>query len=937
MPVTKGKGKQPPLTNFFTNLKPMHLENEAHYFDVGEICDVSADEREFKFYINQLFLCGKPGKFVMKIRIFHLAGTKKRELCLTRNLVIRPIENDCTLHANFPIDNIEGDLSEDPLMFNCTWAPKLFERAPWLWTERNGPSNCFVNPFSNGLITLHLNNMAMAMNQEIFEGQVNFKLVSGQTLLMNDQPTSIYAIERRQKQRPTTYSISFRPTLSSSRSGFRGSMQEIFVLSPPKVSHCVLLQWKSSADHWDVHASAADSLYDKINNRYQAIKDVSTLQPQQEVLSFAGEPTELLFAAVSVDEFNQVHVSNPDDYNVILQVQKGRSPAVAQEVELFALDSLKLLSVKFCAPQGPAGAEYFCTLALSSKRARSSDYNISIRLCHIIIVPSNGFLKFEPVQRPVQLVPSMKSSFFDIKNMTIRLKPHGSVHDSPFANSQLELCAHGTTAMNQIGVEKNGPAAFKLRNCVCDAEFLQFSIGPVPPSTTKVRITVYVRDVDQSTGVRKCCMELIVPSALPGHAQLASSSTQQAAAFADEAKRLSQQCIELDATLSSEEAKKQHLEHLKHLEQSIKTVDFSPGDDVLQLRHKVANLHGCYVAADTAKLLLPVYYLHHTIQESILQLPQSSRHLLSLPSNVEMKHAGAMLAWKLSELLQQDTFATVIIDAKHTNSKLLPSQVYQFEQDSICKLAQDLGQMRCRFVPLCTIERVDENRRNLYQQTPLVPAEEHFITDHAKPKLFDRCQFKNLACESVLDRPIGFLDWAVNFLHFDPNLAALKFRQKFWLPMLQNVAIFDRSNHAEEYKKYRENPDIGLPPITILTVFDDYFFHHDSVSGISSYRRAPNIDSDELYKREWGLRLAPAVDRLSFIRREIASIDSVVQSHKTRLADLRRQLQVLDPAGSLAPGNRQRGGSVVKAAREEEVGMQSLKRTKFGESPGVFE
>jgi hypothetical protein len=157
------------------------------------------------------------------------------------------------------------------------------------------------------------------------------------------------------------------------------------------------------------------------------------------------------------------------------------------------------------------------------------------------------------------------------------------------------------------------------------------------------------------------------------------------------------------------------------------------------------------------------------------------------------------------------------------------------------------------------------------------------------------------------------------------------------LPILQNVAIFDRSNHAEEYKKYRENPDIGLPPITILTVFDDYFFHHDSVSGISSYRRAPNIDSDELYKREWGMRLAPAVDRLSFIRREIASIDSVVQSHKTRLADLRRQLQVLDPAGLLGPGNRQRGGSVVKAAREEEVGMQSLKRTKFGESPGVFE
>jgi hypothetical protein len=85
------------------------------------------------------------------------------------------------------------------------------------------------------------------------------------------------------------------------------------------------------------------------------------------------------------------------------------------------------------------------------------------------------------------------------------------------------------------------------------------------------------------------------------------------------------------------------------------------------------------------------------------------------------------------------------------------------------------------------------------------------------------------------------------------------------------------------------------------------------------------------------MRLAPAVDRLSFIRREIASIDSVVQSHKTRLADLRRQLQVLDPAGSLAPGNRQRSGSVVKAAREEEVGMQSMKRTKFGESPGVFE
>ena len=159
--------------------------------------------------------------------------------------------------------------------------------------------------------------------------------------------------------------------------------------------------------------------------------------------------------------------------------------------------------------------------------------------------------------------------------------------------------------------------------------------------------------------------------------------------------------------------------------------------------------------------------------------------------------------------------------------------------------------------------------------------------------------------------------------------------------MLHNVAVFDRSHHAEEYKKYRENPDIDLPPITILTVFDDYFFHHDSASGISSYRHAPHLNSDELYKREWGLRVAPAVDRLSFIKREIASIDLLLESHKKRHRDHLEQLRVLDPQGSLGwavePSNRQQDISRGRSTWQPEGGAQPSKRTKFGESPGVFE
>jgi hypothetical protein len=913
------------------------LENAIHYFDTGATCDVSADLREFKFHISQLLLCGKPGKFILKIRIFHLAG-RKPELCRNLNVVIKPNENDCILRANLPMDTVEGDLSEEPLHFISAWIPKLFEKAPWIWTDgENSASHYFVNNFSNGQITLHLTNLSICMNQESFEGLVTFKLVSGQTLLPNDQPTSVYAIERQQKNRPSLYSVSFRSSSSSSRGFIRGPAQEIFVSTPPKVSHCVLLQWKTSADIWD--APAADSLQEKINRRYRAIQDVSLLQPQQEVLAFAGEPIELLLVAVSVDEYNSVYVPNPDDYNVILQVGKGRIVTASHEVDVVAFDSLKLLSVKFSAPSGAAGSDYFCALALSSRRARNSEYNNCIRLCNIIIVPSNGFLKFETGHSAMQLIPSAKSSFYDIKNMKVRLKTHVSIHDSPYANSQLALCAHGTTAMNPINVEKNGPAAFKLRNSVCESELVKFSIGPVPPLTTKVKVTVYVQDVDQTVGVRKCSMELVVPLALSSQASLASSA-QNSATFADEAKRLAQQCSELQANLFAEETKKQKYEHHKHLEQSIKTVDFSSGEDASILRQKVANMSGCYVAGDTAKLLLPVHYLYRTIQDSIGQLPQSSKHLLEMLSDNEMKHAGAMLAWKISELLQQDTFATVIIDAKHSNSKMLPTQVYQFEQDSICKLARELGQMKFRYLPLCTIERVDENRRNLFERFPLIAAEDHFITDHAKPKLFDRCQFKNLPCESVLDRPIGFLDWAVNFLHFDPKLAALKFRQKFWLPLLHNVAVFDRSQHAEEYKKYRENPDIGLPPITILTVCDDYFFHHDSASGISSYRHAPNPNSDELYKREWGLRVAPAVDRLSFIKRDLASVDLVLESHKKRLRDHVEQLRALDPSGSLGWAiescNEQQDVSKGRATWQQ-VGTQPSKRTKFGESPGVFE
>ncbi len=937
--VSKGKGKQSHLINFFTNLKAIHLENEMHHVDIGEICDVFADLREFKFHVSSLFLCGKPGKFVLKIRIYHRAG-QKPDLFRTMNLVIRPIENDCALYANFPSDIVEGDLSEEPLQFASVWRPKLFQRDSWDWSYKNGVECGFVNNYSSGQITLHLNNMSISMNQESLEGQVNFKLVSGRTMLMNDQPTTLYAIERKQKQRPTTYSVSFRPSSSSTRSVVRGDVREIWVSSPAKVSHCVLLQWKTTADQWD--AANGDSFLEKVDRRYQAIKDLTLLQPQQEVLCFAGEPTELLLAAVIVDEFNSVIVSNPDDYNISLLVQKGRSAATSHDVGTVTIDGLKLLSAKFLAPQGAAGFEYVCTLALSSKRSRNSGYNVSIRVCNIIIVPFTGFLKFQTDSSAMQLTPSSKSSFFDISNVKIRLKTHASVQNSPLVNSQLVFCAFGTTSMNPINVDKNvvsGP--FKLKGSVCDTEFLKFSIGPVPHVTSKVRLTAYLQDVDQVAGVRKCCVDLIVPSALPGQVSVASSA-QHAATAAEEAKRLAQQCQELQETLFAEESKRQTYERLKHLEQSIKTVEISLGDDASSLRQKVARIPGCHVAGDTARLLLPVYYLQRTIAESIGQLPHSSRHLLQPPSDTEMKHAGAMLAWKLSELLQQDTFATVIIDAKHTNSKMPPSQVYQAEQDAIRQLASELGQMHCRYLPVCTIERVDENRRILYEKFPLVPAEDHFIIDPAKPQFFDRCQFKTLHCDSVLDRPIGFLDWAVNFLYFDPNFAALKFRHKFWLPLLQNVAVFDRSQHAEEYKKYRENPDIGLPPITILTVFDDYFFHHDDSSGISSYRRAPNPNSDELYRREWGMRVAPAVDRLSFIRREICSMDLVLESHKKRLHDSIRQLHALDPTGSSGYAvesldGTARESSGGRAANKHEDAVQPVKRTKFGESPGNFE
>jgi hypothetical protein len=857
-------------------------------------------------------------------------------------MVIRPVESDCALFANIVQEVVEGDLSVEPLRFTCAWKPQLFAAAPWNWRDSShcfsvDNVNYFVNNFSNGQITLHLHNICMIMNQESFEGQVTFNLVSGQTLLDSSQPASVYAIERKQKHKQSSYQLSFRPTSSSSRSGFRNALVHIDVLSPPKVSHCVLLKWKTSVDSWDLPAG---SLLQQIESRYRSIKEANLMQPQQEILCFACEPTELLLAAVSVDEeTNQVYLPNPNDYNMTFQLQKGRGVAVSHDVNIVTVDSAKLLSVKFSAPQSAAGSEYFCNLALSSRKARGSDYNISIRPCTVVIAPPNGFLKFETDPCAMQLLPNVtKESVFDIANLRISLKTHSSVQNSSFADSELRLCAYGTTALNSLGVELSAPSSvFKLRNSRFDSKVLKFSIGPIPPLTPKIRVNVFVPDVDQTTGVRRCCMELFVPS-VPGQSRLVSS-LQHSAAFADEAKRLTQQCTELRETISAEEAKKEKYKLLKHLEQSIKTVDFEMGDEYSSLRHKVAMIPGCYVAGDTAKVLLPVFYLERTIHDSIEQLPQSSKHLLQPPSDTELKHAGAVLAWKISELLQPDTFSTVIIDAKWCSKSLPPSQIHQAEQEAIFRLASESGQMSVRYLPLCSIERSDENRRELYDRAPLVPAEEHFVTGHAKS--FDRCQFKNLPCDTVLDRPVGFLDWAVNFLHLDPKFTALKFRQKFWLPLLQNVVVFDRSKHAEDYKKYREHPGIGLPPITILTVFDDYFFHHDSSSGISSYRRAPNPASEEIYRREWGMRVAPAVDRLSFISREISSIDSILESHRKRLNDSIVQLRVLDPSASLGwaiePCTPHRSDHIGRAARKEVGNTQPIKRVKFGESPGGIE
>ncbi len=940
LPATKGKGRQQSHPNLFTNIGKLYLENEMHYFDCGEVCDVRGDIREFKFHLNTLILCGKPGKFILKIRIIHRAR-QKPELCRTMNIVIRPIETDCRYIVNFPDTVFEGDLSEEPLRFTSAWEPKLFERAPWTWSEQQNGNfdHFFVNNYASGQITLHLNNVSISMNQRSYEGQLVFTMALGQTLLPDThEPTSSFAIERIQKHRPSNYNISFRPSSSNSRNTIRGKLNEMFFVSPPKASHGILLHWKTTTDQWD--APTANSLVEQINLRYQVIKDVR-LQPQAEILCHAGEQTELLIAVVSdAEDDNQVLLSKPDDYNINLTVQKGRGAAISHDVEIVSAGTGKLVLVKFLAPQSAAGPEYNCTLAVSSKRARSSDQSITVMLCKIVIVPQSGYLRFESGESPMHLVPTSKPSFYELKNMKLRLKTHSSVHNSPYANSLLKLQAHNTATMKEATVEKNGPAAFKLRNSVCDAEFLKFSIGPLLPNT-KVKIQVFVQDVDQVTVVRKCYIDLLVPSDIPGQASSASSA-QHASSFADDAKRLDKSCRDLDLTLKEQEAKKQRYEELKRLEGSIKTVDFGSEDDALTLRQKILNIPGCYIAGDTAKVLLPVFYLHHTIACSIEQLPESSKHLLELPTNTELKTAGAILAWKLSELLQQDTFATVIIDAKHANRNMSSLQIHQAEEKAIREVASQFGQMKFRFLRVCSMERFDENRRNLFERFPLIAADEHFITDPATPKLFDRCEMKPPQCESVLDRPIGFLDWAVNLLHFDPKIAALQFRLKFWLPLLQNVAVFDRSQHAEEYKKYRENPDIGLPPITIITVFDDYFFHHDSASGISSYRSAPKPDDvTELYKREWGMRVAPAIDRLSSIKREIETMDVTLDSFRTRLRESQQQLLRLDPSAAanwaveVVPGQRDgRGG---RAARREEGGAQPSKRTKFGESPGNLE
>jgi len=942
LPATKGKGRQQPLSNFFTNLDKFYLENEMHYFDVNEVCSVYADQREFKFHLSQLLLCGKPGKFILKISIIHRAR-QKPELCHTMNLVIRPNVNDCKTIVNFPAGTIfDGDVSEEPLRFTNTWEPKKFGKAPFNWNDKSG--NCdhfFVNNYASGQITLLLTNVSISMNQDAFEGQVEFKMVSGQTLWPNDEATSPFVIERKQKQRSSSYTVSFRPTASNSRHTIRGREIEMMFVSPPKASHCILLQWKSTTDQWD--APSASSLLERINLRFQTTKDFKML-PQQEVMCHAGEQMELLLAVVSYDEENrQLFLSKPDDYNIIFQLQKGRSAAISHDdVEIVTGGpGLGLVKIKVVIPQGAAtGNDYNGSLAVSSRRARSSDNSLIVPICKVCIVPITGYLKFESGESPMQLVPTSKPSFYELKHMKIRLKHHSSVHNSPYAHSPLKLTAQSTLACTNCTVEQHGTAVFKLRNSVCDAEFLKFSIGPLHPNA-KVKIQVFIPDVDHKAVVRKCCIDLTVPSAVPGQASSASSAP-HAADFADQAKRLDKQRRDLLSNIEKEEVKKQKLENLKHLEASIKTVNFGSEDDALSLSQKVISIPGCVIAGDTAKVLLPVLYLQNTIDYSIEQLPESKKHLLALPTDTELKHAGAMLAWKLSDLLQQDTFSTVIIDvSKHANQKMTAPQIYQAEKDAIDKVATEFGQMKFRFLRVCSIERADENRRHLFDKNPLIPADDNFITDVAKANCFDRCQMKPPQCETVLDHPIGFLDWAINLLLLDPKLAASKFRLKFWLPLLQNVAVFDRAQHAEDYKNYRENPDIGLPPITILTVFDDFFFHHDSATGISSYRSAPKPDDAELYNREWGMRVAPAIDRLSGIKRKISKLDDELHDTRKEYRELREQLVSMDPNGAagwaVESALEDRDGRGGRAARREQGGAQSSKRTKFGESPGNLE
>ncbi len=377
-----------------------------HYFDCDEVCDVRGDICEFKFHVNQLIFCGKPGKFILKIRIIHRAR-QKPELCRTMNIVIRPIETDCRYIVNFPDTVFEGDLSEEPLRFTSAWEPKLFERAPWTWSEQNGISDhFFVNNYTSGQITLHLNNVSISMNQRSFEGQLLFTMALGQTLLPDThEPTSSFAIERIHKHRPSSYSINFRPFSLNSRTSIRGQLIEMFCVSPPfvfrKASHVILLHWKTTTDQWD--APTANSLVEKINLRYQVIKDVR-LQPQAEILCHAGEQLELLIAVVSdAEDDNQVLLSKPDNYDINLMVQNGRGAAISQDVRIVPVCTGKLVFLKFSAPQSAAGSEY--TLAVSSKRARSSDQSITVMLCKIVIVSQSG-------KSPMHLVPTSKRTKF---------------------------------------------------------------------------------------------------------------------------------------------------------------------------------------------------------------------------------------------------------------------------------------------------------------------------------------------------------------------------------------------------------------------------------------------------------------------------------------------------------------------------------------------